>query len=97
MTKNPSRKLWEVLFLKIPQVIRIHIGEWEVVVVCCPRRGIMRILIIPQVIRIPYLKFGEWQWEVVVVLVRRGVKILADSDILAITTIDLFGLIRLCL
>ena len=38
------------------------------------------VSIIPQVIRISYLKFGECQWEVVVVLVvrhpKRGVKIL---------------------
>ena len=45
MTKNPSRKLWEVWILIIPQAIRIHFREWEVVV-CCPRRG-MRMIIPP--------------------------------------------------
>ena len=60
-------------------MIRIHFRDWEVVV-CRPRRGI-RILIMPQVIRISYFKFRECQWEVIVVLVlavrhpRRGVKI----------------------
>jgi hypothetical protein len=77
MTTNPSSKLPEVFVLIILQVIRIH--EWEVVVVFHPRtpRG-MRILIIPQVIRI---HFGEW--EVVIVYgPRRGVKILKDIAII---------------
>ena len=41
--KNPLGKLWEVSILIIPQVIRIHLAEWEVVVVpivCRPRRGV---------------------------------------------------------
>ena len=42
MTKNPSRKLPKVFVLIIPQVIQIHFGEWEVVilVVCHPGRGV---------------------------------------------------------
>ena len=42
MTKNPSWKLPKVFVLIIPQVIRIHFGEWEVVilVVCHPGRGV---------------------------------------------------------
>ena len=83
--KNPSRNLLEVFILIVPQVIRIHIREWEVVIVCHPGRGI-------RMIRISYLKFSEWQREVVVRR-RRGVNI----DILATTTIDLFRSVRLCL
>ena len=55
------------------------------------RRGMRMFILINspshwQVIRISYLKFGECQWEVVVLVVhrpRRGVKTLKDSDILA--------------
>ena len=55
MTKNSSRKLSEVFFLIISQVIRMHrnFSEWEV---CRTRRG-MRILF-SQVIQI---HFGEWE------------------------------------
>ena len=74
MAKNAAKNLSEVFVLIILQVIRIHFREWGVVVVVCrPRRG-MSMLIIPQVIRISYLKFSEWQREVVV-RPRRGVKI----------------------
>ena len=38
MTKSPLRKLLEVFVLIIPQVIRIHSGEYEVV--HRPRRGV---------------------------------------------------------
>ena len=58
----------EVLISIIPPVLRIHFRV--LLVVCRPRIG-MRT-------RISYLKFGERQWEVVVV--RRGVKILAYND-----------------
>ena len=85
MTKSPSWKLSEVFILIIPQVIRIHwnSGEWEVVVVCCPRRG-MKIFVlminIPKVIRI---HFSEW--EVVVTWIcrpRRELKLYKDIDVL---------------
>jgi len=79
MTKNPSWRLPEVFVLIIPQVIRIHFSEWEVVVVCRPRarRGVMTsALKIPQMIE---THFSDWE-EVVA---RRGVKILQDIDILA--------------
>jgi hypothetical protein len=84
MIKNPSRKLPKVFVLIIPQVIRIHISKWEVVLVCRPRRlGGMRIfvLIIPQMIRIVH--FSEW--EEVVLVSRRfgGVKMLKDINIMA--------------
>ena len=74
MTKNPSRKLPEVWILIISIVIRIHFREWEAAVVCRSR--------IRMRIRMSYLKFGECQWEVVVVVrrPRRGVKILTDID-----------------
>jgi hypothetical protein len=81
MIKNPSWKLWpEVFVLIIPQVIRIQISKWEVVV-CRPRRG-MRILVflltIPQMIRI---HFSEW--EQVVSRRLEGVKMLKDNNMLA--------------
>ena len=88
MTKKSSMNLWEILILMISQVIWIHFREWEAVVVCCPRRGM-------RMIRISYLKFSECQWQREVVVVRRGVKIYID--ILATTTIDFFGSVRLCL
>ena len=81
MMKNPSMNLWGVWILIIPQVIWIHIREWEVV--CRLRRGM-------RMIQISYLKFGE------VVVVRRGVNIV-NIDILATTTMDLFQSVRLCL
>ena len=44
-----SRKLPEVFVLIIPQVpairILVHFGEWEVTVLCRPRRGIMRVFV----------------------------------------------------
>jgi hypothetical protein len=76
---TPSRKLPEVFVLIIPQVIRIHISKWKVVV-CRPRRG-MRIFVlpIPQMIRIHW-HFSEW--EEVVSRRLGGVKMLKDINIL---------------
>ena len=57
MMKSPSRTLWKVFVFIIPQVIRMHISKWEVllaVVVVCrlrtPREII--ILLLPQVIQL---------------------------------------------
>ena len=81
MTMNPLRKLLEVFVLIIPQVIRVHFGEWEeVVLVCRPWRG-MRIfvLIILQVIRI-VRRIHEWE-VVVLCRPRRGyLKIHSNSS-----------------
>ena len=84
MTKSPSRKLSEVLFLIIPQVIRIQhfSGNLKVVVACRLTRGMrVFVLIIPQVIRI---YFGEWEVAIAIRRTRRGVKLYKDIEQLEI-------------
>jgi hypothetical protein len=80
MKMNPSRKLSKAFVFIIPQVIRIHLSEFQleaIVLICSPRRvprriglGEVRIfvLIIPQVIQI---YFGKWK-VVVVCRPRKG-------------------------
>ena len=63
-----TRNLSEVLISIIPQVIRI---PFRVVVVYRLKRG-MRI-------RISYLKFGERQWEVLVIVVVRRLQLYCDQ------------------
>ena len=60
MTKNPSKKLSKVFDLILLLVIRIHVCNWEVVVVCHSRTpGKMRI-ILTQVIQLHSSSTEEW-------------------------------------
>ena len=65
----------------MPQVIRMHFGEREVVVVCHPKErvNIFVSIIIPRVF---LLHFGQWE-AIVVCRPRRGVELLKEIDIFA--------------
>ena len=78
--RNPSRKLWEVFTLINLQVIRIHL------VVCLKRGMRIFVLIIPQVIRMSYLKFDEWQVVAVLVVYRPKRRVKLFSRVVKIYT-----------
>ena len=64
----------------MPQVIQMHFGEWEVVVVCHPKERVsISVSIFPRVIQ---LHFSQWE-AIVVCRPRRGVELLKEIDIFA--------------
>ena len=77
---NTTFQRVSIFILTLMPQIRMHFGEWEVVVVCHPKERVsISVSIFPRVIQ---LHFSQWE-AIVVCRPRRGVELLKEIDIFA--------------